>query len=47
DLLGASTVQEMVTRHPAAHSVEVAGVGHAPTLRHADQIAIVEQFLMG
>ena len=47
DLLSTETVQRMVHMHHAARSVEVAGVGHAPTLRHADQIAIVKQFLIG
>jgi hypothetical protein len=27
--------------------VEIAGVGHAPTLLHDDQIAIVRDFLRG
>jgi len=26
--------------------VEIAGVGHAPTLLHDDQIAIVREFLL-
>jgi len=27
--------------------VEIPGVGHAPTLLHEDQIAIVREFLLG
>jgi len=26
---------------------EFAGIGHAPTLMHADQIAVVRDFLLG
>jgi pimeloyl-ACP methyl ester carboxylesterase len=46
DLLAKKTVQEMAERGPKAKVVEIADVGHAPTLMHADQIAIVRNFLL-
>ena len=46
DLLERETVQEMARRGPRAKSVEIAGVGHAPTLMHVDQVAIVRDFLL-
>jgi len=46
DLLARETVAEMTRRGPRAHAVEVAGVGHAPTLMKPDQIAIVRDFLL-
>lgn len=46
DLLSAATAQEMTQRGPRARLVELAGVGHAPTLVHAEQIAIVKNFLL-
>jgi pimeloyl-ACP methyl ester carboxylesterase len=45
DLLTRETAQLMTTRGPHAKLSEIAGVGHAPTLVHADQIAIVRDFL--
>jgi hypothetical protein len=36
----------MTRRGPKAKVVEIRGVGHAPTLLHADQIAIVRDFLL-
>lgn len=45
DLLRHETVAAMRTRGPCAEAVEFAGVGHAPTLMHADQIAVVRAFL--
>jgi pimeloyl-ACP methyl ester carboxylesterase len=36
----------MAQRGPKAKIVEVRGVGHAPTLLHADQIALVRDFLL-
>lgn len=45
DLLSRDTAQQMAERGPRAQVVEVAGVGHAPTLMHSDQIAIVQAFL--
>jgi pimeloyl-ACP methyl ester carboxylesterase len=46
DLLTRETVAEMRSRGPRAHAVEVAGVGHAPTLMKQHQIAIVREFLL-
>jgi pimeloyl-ACP methyl ester carboxylesterase len=47
DLLKRETVQEMAGRGPRPKTVEIPEVGHAPTLMHADQIAIVREFLLG
>jgi len=47
DLLTRETVAQMHARGPRAKAVEIKGVGHAPTLIHADQIAIVREFLLG
>src|SRR4051812_15407833 len=46
DLLSKKTTQEMASRGPKARRVEIPGVGHAPTLLHADQISIVREFLL-
>ena len=46
DLLRRETAQEMARRGPRAKMVEIAEVGHAPTLMHADQVAIVREFLL-
>jgi pimeloyl-ACP methyl ester carboxylesterase len=46
DLLSRGTTQEMRMRGPKAKVVEVRGVGHAPTLMHPDQIALVHEFLL-
>ena len=46
DLLKRETLQEMAGRGPRANTVEIPAVGHAPTLMHADQIAIVREFLL-
>ncbi len=46
DLLRRETAQEMARRGPCAQTVEIPDVGHAPTLMHADQIAIVRDFLL-
>ena len=45
DLLTAATAQAMTQRGPRAELVEVAGVGHAPTLVVPDQVACVVNFL--
>ncbi|MBA4215805.1 MAG: alpha/beta hydrolase [Methylibium sp.] len=45
DLLSAETAQAMTQRGPRARLVELPGIGHAPTLIHADQIAVVRDFL--
>jgi pimeloyl-ACP methyl ester carboxylesterase len=46
DLLSRETAREMTRRGPKAKVAEIRGVGHAPTLLHADQIAIVRDFLL-
>jgi pimeloyl-ACP methyl ester carboxylesterase len=46
DLLSRKTTSEMRARGPKAKVVEIAGVGHAPTLMHPDQIALVRDFLL-
>jgi pimeloyl-ACP methyl ester carboxylesterase len=46
DLLTAATCEKMKQRGPKATVVDLAGVGHAPTLMHADQIGIVRDFLL-
>lgn len=45
DLLTQETAKSMTERGPKATLVEFSGVGHAPTLIHADQIAAVREFL--
>jgi pimeloyl-ACP methyl ester carboxylesterase len=47
DLLTREAAGKMAARGPRAEVVEIPGVGHAPTLIHADQIAIVKEFLLG
>ena len=47
DLLTRDTAQEMTRRGPKARLHEFAGVGHAPMLVVAEQVAIVEEFLRG
>jgi len=47
DLLRRDTLEQMAGRGPHAKTVEIADVGHAPTLMHEDQIAIVHDFLRG
>ncbi len=47
DLLTREVAQSMTTRGPKATLVEIAGVGHAPTFTHADQIAIAKDFFIG
>jgi pimeloyl-ACP methyl ester carboxylesterase len=47
DMLARDTVAAMAARGPRARAVEFPGVGHAPTLIHADQIAVVRAFLLG
>jgi pimeloyl-ACP methyl ester carboxylesterase len=46
DLLARETAEQMAARGPRARVAEFPGVGHAPTLIHADQIAIVRDFLL-
>jgi pimeloyl-ACP methyl ester carboxylesterase len=47
DLLTSATAQAMTQRGPKARLHEFAGVGHAPTLVSATQIAVVREFLLG
>ncbi|MFC5474302.1 alpha/beta fold hydrolase [Paraherbaspirillum soli] len=47
DLLSLDVALAMTQCGPKAKLVELAGVGHAPTLLHADQIEIVADFLIG
>lgn len=47
DLLARETAAHMASRGPRAKIVEIPGVGHAPTLMHPDQIAVVRDFLLG
>jgi pimeloyl-ACP methyl ester carboxylesterase len=47
DLLTKETAQEMMKRGPRAELVEIAGVGHAPTLVQQDQVDIVRKYLLG
>jgi len=46
DLLSRETAELMTQRGPRAQLVEIAGVGHAPTFLHDEQIAIARQFLL-
>ena len=46
DLLTRATAEAMTQRGPRARLHEFAGVGHAPTLVHPDQIAVVRDFLL-
>lgn len=47
DLLSRETHAEMGRHGPKARLVEFGGIGHAPTLMHVDQIAVVREFLAG
>lgn len=46
DLLTRETHAEMAQRGPCAELATIAGVGHAPTFLHADQIALARSFLL-
>ena len=46
DLLTRETCERMATCGPRARTIEIPEVGHAPTLLHADQIALVREFLL-
>ncbi|MGS0742197.1 alpha/beta fold hydrolase [Glaciimonas sp. GG7] len=46
DLLSPEAALLMTQRGPKARLVEFAHVGHAPTFLHADQIAVVSDFLL-
>jgi pimeloyl-ACP methyl ester carboxylesterase len=45
DLLRSADAAAMTTRGPRARLVEFPGIGHAPALMAADQIAAIEDFL--
>jgi pimeloyl-ACP methyl ester carboxylesterase len=47
DLLRAADAQAMTQRGPKAKLVEFPGIGHAPALMAADQIATIRDFLLG
>jgi pimeloyl-ACP methyl ester carboxylesterase len=46
DLLARATASAMAQRGPRARVHEFVGVGHAPTLVHPEQIAVVRDFLL-
>jgi pimeloyl-ACP methyl ester carboxylesterase len=46
DVLSRDTAAQMTRRGPRARIAEIRGVGHAPTLLHPDQIAVVRNFLL-
>jgi len=46
DLLLSETAKQMTQRGPKAKLVEFKKVGHAPSLLHTDQIAVVKEFLL-
>ena len=46
DLLTRETATQMASRGPRARLAEMKGIGHAPTLMHPDQIAVVRAFLL-
>ncbi|MHA1600222.1 MAG: alpha/beta fold hydrolase [Alphaproteobacteria bacterium] len=45
DLLLSDTAAEMARRGPRAEVIEIAGCGHAPALRTADQVALIREWL--
>ena len=47
DLLSPATARVMSQRGPKAQLIEFSGVGHAPTLVAADQVATAASFLLG
>ena len=47
DVLSRATAQAMSERGPRARVHELAGIGHAPTLVAAEQVAVVREFLLG
>jgi pimeloyl-ACP methyl ester carboxylesterase len=46
DVVSRQTAAEMARRGPKAKVQEIRGVGHAPTLLHSDQVAVVRDFLL-
>lgn len=47
DILRAEDAQAMTQRGPKARLIEFPGIGHAPALMAADQIAAIRDFLLG
>ncbi len=47
DLLRRETVEQMTQRGPRARSIEIPGVGHAPTFMFDAQVAVVREYLQG
>src|SRR3954451_15638773 len=47
DVLAPETAAAMAARGPKARLHEFAGVGHAPTIVAAEQVAVVREFLLG
>ncbi len=45
-MLSAATAREMRRRNPAMRLVELEGIGHAPALMAAEQIALVRDWLL-
>jgi len=46
DLLSTATHEQMGARGPRAKLATIAGVGHAPSFMHADQIDLAREFLL-
>jgi pimeloyl-ACP methyl ester carboxylesterase len=46
DVLSRETLSQMQARRPGVEAIEFPGVGHAPALMQADQIAAVREFLL-
>ena len=46
DVVSHQAAAEMTRRGPKAKVAEIRGVGHAPTLLHPDQVAVVRDFLL-
>ncbi|HZA96567.1 MAG TPA: alpha/beta hydrolase, partial [Burkholderiaceae bacterium] len=46
DLLSPETMHQMARRGPKAQTMEIPGVGHAPTLMLDNEIAVVRDFLL-
>jgi len=45
EVLTADTIARMQERGPRTKVVELPGIGHAPSLMAADQIAVIQDFL--
>lgn len=46
DLISAESAHAMTQRGPRAQLIELAGIGHAPTFVHDDQIALARNFFL-